>query len=232
LGSCSRDPIGYGGGLNLFRYVDDRPLAGLDPYGLQTFGDPPPGYGSPTGGLSGVFWPVPDYFGWYYYGFGGVVDIKDTGLFKLWLPFITPQLNQVLNLRVGDYVSGKIGCENSGSPVATTIDDDIPLFTNPETRISYPMISVGSAGGMTSVLTVMGNSLVNVSGSCTSTVNCVKCCDGSCELSMSVRDKFQNPLDFAGFFGKTDWPGATPYGLHADWTFQYSFDESYETCDD
>lgn len=34
LVTCSKDPIGYRGGLNLFRYVDSNPFYWLDPSGL------------------------------------------------------------------------------------------------------------------------------------------------------------------------------------------------------
>ncbi|MEX1027918.1 MAG: RHS repeat-associated core domain-containing protein, partial [Candidatus Paceibacterota bacterium] len=50
-----RDPIGFGGGtVNLYEYVGSQPQKWVDPTGLQwTAGrNPPPGYGSPTGGGS------------------------------------------------------------------------------------------------------------------------------------------------------------------------------------
>ena len=57
LGTCSRDPIGYKGGINLYQYVDSKPLIERDPSGKDPW-DTCSGY--PTNGLckkrSCLFW--------------------------------------------------------------------------------------------------------------------------------------------------------------------------------
>ncbi len=35
----NRDPIGYGGGLNLYKYCSNNPVMGIDPLGLADDGD-------------------------------------------------------------------------------------------------------------------------------------------------------------------------------------------------
>ena len=52
---------------------------------------------------------------------------------------------------------------------------------------------------------------------------------GTCDLDLSVRDKFQNPLDVGGMFKKHDWPMAKPYDLVASWNYEYKWTNTYDT---
>ena len=61
---CSRDPIGYVGGNNLFQYVSARPLTLVDPSGLvdiETVNGPPqlPSEGSDPNGVYSGIWIKP-----------------------------------------------------------------------------------------------------------------------------------------------------------------------------
>ena len=53
----NRDPMGYGGGMNLYGYADDDPVDGFDPTGTETFSQ------------------------WYYGGMGGASEALDNSPF-------------------------------------------------------------------------------------------------------------------------------------------------------
>ena len=78
----NRDPLGYGGGMNLYGYADDDPVNGFDPMGMS--------WASNFGSSAAA---------WYYGGMGGLSDAVDNS------PFFggaTAALGQA----AGDYDSG------------------------------------------------------------------------------------------------------------------------------
>ncbi len=208
---ASRDPLGYKGSQSsLQQYVDDNPLAFADSMGLKPLGQK---------------WEVPDFFWWYYFGFGQDVPLGEVGLLIPWWNHIKPQIYLALKLKLLPNLESRLDCV-SGKTAAQL---DVTPFTIPVT----------AGGGITDPLTVMGHSQVKVRGTCSIKVDCQLCCDGSlkisassghCDLDFSVRDKFQNPLDWGGPFGRKDWPGATMYRLVASWFHVYTWSEEYNPC--
>ncbi|MGI6417990.1 MAG: hypothetical protein ACOX1P_20240 [Thermoguttaceae bacterium] len=180
-----------------------------DPFGLKPLGQK---------------WDVPDFFWWYYFGFGQDVPLDKIGLLQPWWAAIKPQVLLQLKLKMVPGLESQLSCEHEDSPSA---EISIKPFTIP----------VAAGGANTDPLTVMGNSIVNVRGTCKVTLQCKQCCagervvsgsSGTCDLDFTVRDKFQNPLDKGGPFGKHDWPGATPYGLVASWSYTYTWKNTYD----
>jgi RHS repeat-associated protein len=98
------DPIGYGDGMNPYRYCRNNPVAYKDPIGTYTFtwfgpvpvGGPPssppplispdaPWYSAPWTIDRGKpdypgKWQISDFFGWYRYGDGMAVNLEKVGL--------------------------------------------------------------------------------------------------------------------------------------------------------
>jgi len=217
------DPIGFSAGdNNWYRFVANGPTGKVDPSGLippTDDWDPPYFPPSPPGGGK---WSVPNFFWWYYFGSGKDVDLHEIGLFEPWWASIKPQVLVQLKLNMVAGLESQLSCANGGSSSREIL---VKPFT----------IRVVTGGGITDPLTVMGNSLVNVRGTCKVTLKCKQCCDGesvivgstgSCDLKFTVADKFQNPLDRGGPFGKHDWPGATPYGLVASWADTYTWNNT------
>jgi RHS repeat-associated protein len=205
-----RDPILYQGGANLYGYVANRPAHVTDPYGLKP---------------QGQEWGVPDFFWWYYFGQGQDVNLSQVGLLLPWWNHIQPQVYAALKLNLVPKLESQLDCM-SGNTSATI---DVTPFT----------IKVVAGGAITNPLTIMGNSVLKVRGTCKIEIECQLCCDGSvevsnssgsCDLDFTVSDTFQNPLDAGGIFAKNDWPGAKPYSLFASWNHTYSWDIWYNPC--
>ena len=210
----SEDPIGFRGGMNLYEYCYDSPLVRTDPGGNDPWKVKQPN----------ETWIISDYFAWYYYGQGQDVSLDRVGLLQPWWKDIKPQVLTQLKTRLVPKLESKLSCESEKTNV--TID------------VGPVVLNVSSGGGGNDELTVMGNSNVNVRGSCKVEIDCKRCCAGGlvmraasakCDLDFSVRDKFQNPLDKGGMFAKNDWVGAKPYDLFASWSYDYEWSETYNT---
>jgi hypothetical protein len=237
-----QEPLGFeAGDNNWYRFVANEPTGRTDPTGLHgwipgpTVGGvthpwiPPgtylPGHPHSTPPNQHQKWAVPDFFWWYYFGSGKDVDLHEIGLFEPWWAAIKPQVLAQLKLNVVPGLESQLSCENGGSSRGEIL---VKPFT----------IRVTTGGGIADPLTVMGNSIVNVRGTCKITLQCKQCCagesvmvgsTGSCDLNFTIADKFQNPLDWGGPFGKHDWPGATPYGLVASWGDTYTWNKTHDS---
>lgn len=135
---------------------------------------------------------VLDFFNWYYTGGGTPVDLPTMapGVFAAWLKEITPELDTFKSDKMKDILGGAINCDRPNRTIS-----------------GNSSIRVSAGGGLTNVLTVMGNSLVHVNYSCQVTVECETCCDGNkvvkqmsalCKYNFRLEDRFANPLDSNG----------------------------------
>jgi len=227
LESFTRDPIGLRGGPSQYNYVYASPLMYLDFNG--EFGVKP----------IGQKWEVPDFFAWYYAGLGQDVDIAQVGLLIPWWNHIQPQVYNDLKRSLLPSLESQLDCISGKTSASIDISSKDTLLK--EGKVCPGGIHTTAGGSVSDPLTVMGTSCVTFRAICKISIDCINCCDGSvgissskgsCDITFSVRDKFQNPLDVGGFFGKHDWPGSKPYGLNATWYHTWKWSNLYDPCND
>ncbi|GAB6184548.1 RHS repeat domain-containing protein [Thermopirellula anaerolimosa] len=205
----SEDPMGFAAGINLCEYVGNAPVYHTDPYGLKPLGQK---------------WDVPDFFWWYYFGFGQEVSLHKIGLLQPWWQEIKPQVQVQLRHRLVPKLISQLSCESGITKAQVNLSDLVPV-----------VLDVHSGGGMFDVLTIMRHSNVRVRGTCEVTIDCKGCNEdlwisassGTCDLWFHVRDRFQNPLDIGGQFAPIDLPFAKPYDLVATWYWKFTWKETY-----
>jgi RHS repeat-associated protein len=201
----SRDPIAYEGSeWNLYEYVASRSLRFGDPFGLSPLNvgighyGASPGYGFPVDPNG-----VGSSLGFACMYMNGCTAPQDLDSHDL--------LDDYQNAdEVKDFRNDMgAGSQNPSGNLSCTGNKSVSWSLN-NTRL------VNAQDGVFA----MGHGYLNAKGSCTATLSCVECCDGTvipkkitvnCTVTFSITDRFKDPLDI----GIDVQPG---FDMTANWT--------------
>lgn len=201
----SPDPIGHTGShLNLYSYVRNKPVLGIDPIGLyectQLYGYPE--ISRPGGPPQGSEW-----WDHYYYGDGSTVDLETFD------PAMFGRFKSEMNSKVRAWVP---------SPPAPTCDEETKTIAR---KISIPYNFTAST------LFYLGRGSVTVTYIIKAKANCIQCCppDGPMKLKshtftwfarVSHVDAFEDVCDLLNHFEGNDFelPGGTGFDVVSSWT--------------